>query len=246
MKKDNDFRIVPLLKILLLVWLLIAVCVSIIFALNGQYNDTKFYSIMEMCLIIVMYLLIRKIVKDDPYYFNKTINLFTFSCYIITFIIILIIMSFNSYVVRTFTIGDIKVTFPKENGFIFGLKDDNKNIYGAKYYFDYCSIEIKKIYNNSDLPVLENIKNNEKLEQKITDEIRIGDIYNSDFTTGEATINGKSWVTNYTKVANIKYTIYYLVIDDYIYQIDTANYNDNSKVCTDKIDETFKTIKYIK
>ena len=150
----------------------------------------------------------------------------------------------KDFVFNNFSIGDIQIKFPKENGFVYGFKDNNNKYYYAHYYFDNCSIEIQKTNNNSRYSVFENIKNNVKLDNKITDSISLKDIYNSNFTEGKEIINKKEWNTYYTQVDNIKYTIYYIVINDYIYQINTANYNENPAVCTDKINETFKTIKY--
>ena len=242
--EDKSITIPTIIKRTFYLLILEIVIFVIIFIINGQLNNAVNLSILTFCVFFIIYACIRKVMKKHPIFFENSANRFWVVSTIITYMIMVLIFCSSMIDKHAYKIGDIQIKFPKENGFIYGLKDTNNKYYYANYYFDHCLIEIQKIRNDSKYSVFENIKNNVKLDNKITDTVRLKDIYNSKYSEGKEIINEKEWNTYYTQIDNIKYKIYYLIIDDYIYQISTANYNENSLVCTNKINETFKTIKY--
>ena len=242
MKKNN--KVVPLIKNLLIAAIVEFIIIAIIFIANEQQNDAIMLGIIVFGFLLAFYVSIKLINENRPYFFERKTNLLRISVSIISFMILVIIVSLSTIDKRSYEIGNIQIKFPKEKGFIYGDKDANNKYYYTHYYFNNCSIEIQRIYNNNEYSIFENIKSNIKLDNKITENIRLEDIYNSKFTERKEIINGKEWTINYTQVGTIKYTIYYIIIDDYIYQIGTANYNENPTICTNKINETFKTIKY--
>ena len=242
--EDKNIMIPPIIKGTVCLLILEIAIFAIIFIINGQTKNAIYLIILVFLIILLLYICIRKIITIHPYFFADITNKIWIVSTIVSIMIIELMFTFSMLDKHLYKIGDIQIKFPKENGFVYGFKDTNNKYYYAHYYFDNCSIVIQKTNNNSRYSVFENIKNNVKLDNKITDSISLKDIYNSNFSEGKEIINKKEWNTYYTQVDNIKYTIYYIVIDDYIYQINTANYNENPAVCTDKINETFKTIKY--
>ena len=239
---EDENKIPPIIKYLSIFVIIEAMVMIILYLFNGQQRDALLTGITAVGVLLILYLSIKMITKNMPYFFENKNNSLRYIIALLGVIFMLLIMF--SLDKLTYQIGSIQVTFPKEKGFVYGEKDGNNDYNHAYYYFDYCSIEVKKVYNNTNYSIFDNMKKNMNLESKITDEIRIKDIYNSEFTEGKETINEKEWNTFYTKVETINYTIYYTVIDNYIYQINTENYNINPDVCTKKIDQTFKTIKY--
>ncbi len=244
---DNEDRnniIPPIIKGAVCLLILEIVIFAIIFIINGQSKNAINLIILNFLTLIILYICIRKIITIHPYFFTTITNIIWVAFTIVSIMIIESMFTFSMLDKHLYKIGDIQIKFPKENGFVYGFKDPNNKYYYASYYFDHCLIEIQKIRNDSKYSVFENIKNNVKLDNKITDTVRLKDIYNSNFSEGKEIINEKEWNTYYTQIENIKYTIYYLIMDNYIYQIGTANYSEKPLICTNKINETFKTIKY--
>lgn len=245
MENDNKNVVVPsVINVLACLLFLEIIIFSVIFIINGQVKNAIDISIINTTGIFIAYICMKRTLKINPNFLANNTNILQVASTIITFMGVLFISCSFMIDKHSYKIGDIQIKFPKENGYIYGRKDANKKYYYAEYYHNYCLIEMQKSGNNSRYSVFENIKQNVKLDNKITDSVSLEDIYNSNFIEGKATINGKEWNTYYTQVDNVKYTIYYLIIENDIYQINTANYNENPSICTNKIDETFKTIKY--
>lgn len=244
--KNKTVNIPPIIKIILILSILVVVTMISAFIINEQLKTAINLGNTFFIVFIVLFSCILLTKYFDPDLLKSKLALFMLASLIIFSMAILLINYNSSFIIRSYKIGDIQIKLPIGDNHIYGLKDANNKYYYAQYYNDNCLIEIQKTLYNKEYSVLENIKRNIKLEQKITETIKYDDIYNSELTEGKNNIYGIEWNTYYTEVDNIKYTINYLIIDDYIYHINTANYNEKPEVCNNKIDEAFKTIKYNK
>lgn len=229
---------------LLTAYFLEVVILLILFVYNGQMNKILPICCTGFGCLALFHICLKIINIKNPYFLQNTINIFFVASSIVGCMIVLL-FSMQSMITKfSYKIGSIQIKFPKGDAMIYDYTDTRNNNYYIEYYSNKCSIEIQKIHNDSNYSTFENMKQNALLDNKITDNVQIKDIYNSDFSEGTRIINDKQWSTYYTQVDNIKYTINYIIIDNEIYMISTANYSDNSKACIDKIDKTFATIKY--
>lgn len=246
MNDDNKVtKLMAIIKKLEGFAILESIIMAAIFIINNQLNKAIVILVLSFCFLAFYRSLLKLILRSKHKLFaSENVATLYFSLPIIYFMIIIFILFTPDINKRSYTIGEIKIKFPKEIGFIYGNKDESKKYSSVHYYYDYCSIEIEKFYNDTTYSIFDNIKNNANLNTKITNNVRLIDIYTSEFINGKEIINGKEWTTYYTEVDTIRYTIYYMVIDDYIYQMSISNYNENPAMCTNRVNETFKTIEY--
>ena len=240
MNEAERAKLKKLLKTLTVFYVIEIIAMVAVFINNGQQQEAITMGVFSAVLLGIIYFTTDIVFANNSSYYK------IFPVYVISVMVILVVMFSTAYEKRFFIVGDMSFKFPKEIGFIYDKKDANNKCYYVEYYYDLCSIEVQKTLYNEEYQVFENIKNNVQLERKITDTIRKEDVYNSKFTEGKKDINGKEWKTFSTKIENMDYTIYYRIVDNDLYVMDVANYNNNPKECTKKVNEAFKTIEYKK
>ena len=242
---ENQKNNITIFEVLGIIALLEGIILTLLLIINRKVFDALMLCVFIIITLFIIYFGVKGIHKKNPSLFIQTpISLYAYSFCFIALMVIYVMIFNTSYDKLSYRIGDIQVKFPKDRVDVYGLKDTNNKYYYANYYIEKCLIEIKKIDNNKNYTIFENIKNNIEPEKKITGLIKLKDIYELEFTEGNEIINGKEWTTKQVNKEPIKYTLYYTVINDYIYQIDTFNYSSDPSLCTNKIDETIKTIKY--